>query len=232
MQHLPPKRKTELVIFDCDGVLVDSELLSAQMVIEVFAEIGVAVDLPFVYKNFVGHSFTTVAARYARDHGRNVPIDFVEDYRRRLLESFEGRLKPMVGIESVLADLNVPACVATGSSPTRVAKSLDVAGLAHYFGENVFSTNLVPRGKPNPDIFLFAANAMGVDPEACLVIEDSTAGVKGAMAAGMTTWHFTGGIHFKHGYQHVTPPPLVERKFDRMSDFFDAAPELRRKSES
>jgi len=213
-------------------VLVDSELLSAQMVIEVLAEIGVIVDLPFVYQNFVGHSFTTVAASYAHEHGRNVPSDFVEEYRRRLLESFEGRLKPMAGIEAVLADLTVPTCVATGSSPTRVAKSLDVTGLAHHFSGNVFSTNLVGRGKPHPDIFFYAAKAMGVDPQACLVIEDSTAGVNGAKTADMTTWHFTGGVHFNHGYQHVTPPPLVDRKFDRMSKFFDAAPELRRKSES
>ena len=213
-------------------MLVDSELLSAQMVIEVFAEIGVTVDLPFVYKNFVGHSFTTVAADYARRHGRDVPNNFVEEYRRRLLESFEGRLQPMAGIEFVLAKLNVPICVATGSSPTRVAKSLDVTGLAHHFNKNVYSTNLVVRGKPHPDIFFLAAKAMGVDPQACLVIEDSTAGVNGAKAAGMTTWHFTGGVHFKNGYQEVTPPPLVDRKFDRMSNFFDAAPELRRKSES
>jgi HAD superfamily hydrolase (TIGR01509 family) len=232
LQPSKPKRKIELVIFDCDGVLVDSELLSAQMVIEVFAEIGVSVDLPFVYKNFVGHSFTTVAANYARKHGRQVPDNFVDEYRRRLLESFEGNLKPMAGIESVLTKLNVPICVATGSSPARVAKSLAVTGLAERFGGNVFSTSLVERGKPHPDIFLYAAKAIGVDPEACLVIEDSTAGVNGAKAAGMTTWHFTGGVHFNHGYQHVSPPLLVDRKFDRMSDFFDAAPELRCKSES
>jgi HAD superfamily hydrolase (TIGR01509 family) len=217
-----------LVIFDCDGVLVDSELLSAQMVIEVFAEIGITVDLPFVYQNFVGHSFTTVAANYARQYGRNVPANFVDDYRQRLLQSFDGNLKPMAHIQSVLDHLQTPVCIATGSSPTRVAKSLAVTNLSHYFSQNIFSTTQVKHGKPSPDIFLYAARAMNTDPRNCLVIEDSTAGVKGAKAAGMACWHFTGGTHFNHGYQHVPKPPLVDREFSSMLNFFDGAPELRR----
>jgi len=228
LQHSQQKRKIELVIFDCDGVLVDSELLSAQMVIEVFAEIGVSVDLPFVYKYFVGHSFTTVAAQYARDHGKNIPENFVEEYRRRLLESFDGHLKPMLGIEDVLSKLSVASCVATGSSPTRVAKSLAVTGLMHHFERTVFTTSLVTKGKPSPDIFFYAAKAMGVSPQNCLVIEDSTAGVEGGKAAGMITWQFKGGVHFVKGYQHVRQPLLVDRVFDRMECFFETVPHLRR----
>jgi HAD superfamily hydrolase (TIGR01509 family) len=218
----------KLVIFDCDGVLVDSELLSAKMVIEVLGEIGIHVDLPLVYKTFVGHSFTTVAAGFAQKLGRNIPANFVEEYRRRLLESFDLQLKKMPGIEAVLNQLNVPKCVATGSSPTRVAKSLEVTGLSVRFTNCVFTTSMVAKGKPAPDIFLHAAKTMGVHPENCLVIEDSTAGVDGGKAAGMTTWQFKGGVHFNHGYQHVLPPLLVDRVFDRMDRFFEAAPYLKR----
>jgi HAD superfamily hydrolase (TIGR01509 family) len=218
----------KLVIFDCDGVLVDSELLSATMVMTVLGEIGVKVDLPFVYQNFVGHSFTTIAAKFARQHGSNVPENFVEDYRRRLLASFEGSLQPVSGIETVLKQLNVPICVATGSSPNRVATSLSVTGLSDHFGKNIFTASMVDKGKPAPDIFLHAAKTMGVHPENCLVVEDSTAGVDGAKAAGMTTWQFKGGVHFNHGYQHVKQPLLVDRIFDRMDRFYDAAPFLKR----
>ena len=216
-----------LVIFDCDGVLVDSELLSAQMVVEVFAEIGLNVDLAFVYHNFVGHSFTTVAAKYAREHGRGVPDSFEKDYRERLLQSFDGPLKAMAGIETVLDQLNVPFCLASGSSPARVNRSLEVTGLMPRFQNRIFTTSLVANGKPAPDIFYYAAKAMGALPEECLVIEDSTAGVNGGKAANMTVWQFTGGDHFNHGYQHVTGPELVDRKFNRMTDFFDPVPFLR-----
>jgi HAD superfamily hydrolase (TIGR01509 family) len=215
-------------IFDCDGVLVDSELLSAKMVIEVFAEIGLHVDLPFVYENFVGHSFATVAAKYAREKGTNVPDNFEQVYRRRLLHSFEGKLTAMAGVESVLDQLAVPFCLASGSSPTRVSRSLEITGLLNRFDGRIFTTTMVAHGKPAPDIFLHTAKSMSARPQRCLVVEDSAAGIAAAAAAGMTTWHFTGGIHFNHGYQCVAQPLLVDRRFDRMNAFFETAPGLRR----
>ena len=216
-----------LVIFDCDGVLVDSEYLSATVLIEVFAEIGISLDLAFVYANFVGHSFATVASKYARQHGTNVPEYFEQNYRNRLLERFVGQLKSMPGIETVLDNLNVPYCLASGSSPTRVNRSLAIAGLASRFENRIFTTTMVSNGKPAPDIFLHAAKAMGVDPLACLAIEDSTTGVTAAIAAEMTTWHFTGGVHFNHGYEKVPNANLVDRRFNHMLDFFEGAPQLR-----
>lgn len=217
-----------LVIFDCDGVLVDSEYLSATVLINVFAEIGIALDLPFVYANFVGHSFTTVAAKYARLHGTNVPETFEQDYRNRLLQSFVGYLQAMPDITTVLDNLTVPFCLASGSSPTRVSRSLDIAGLSGYFTNRIFTTSMVENGKPAPDIFFHAANVMGVDPSNCLVIEDSTTGVTAAKAAGMTTWQFIGGVHFNHGYEKVGMAHLADWRFDRMTDFFEGAPQLRR----
>jgi HAD superfamily hydrolase (TIGR01509 family) len=176
----------------------------------------------------VGHSFATVASKYARLHGNNVPETFEKDYRNRLLQSFEGRLKAMPGISEVLDRIDVPFCLASGSSPTRVNKSLEIAGLHKRFDGRIFTTTMVQHGKPAPDIFLHVAQEMKVQPQECLVIEDSATGIAAAIAAGMTTWQFTGGVHFKHGYENVFQPHLVDRTFDRMDAFFEKAPHLRR----
>lgn len=222
-------RQISLVIFDCDGVLVDSEYLSATVLVDVFSGIGVKIDLPFVYAHFVGHSFSAVAAKFARLHGSNVPESFEDDYRNRLLQSFVGRLKSMPGIEKTLDDLNVPYCLASGSSPQRVLKSLEVTGLHSKFENRIFTTAIVKRGKPAPDVFLHAAAVMGVEPHQCLVVEDSTTGIEAGITAGMAVWQFRGGAHFNHGYQQVPQPHLVDRTFDRMDAFYDTVPRLRRK---
>ena len=222
-------RQISLVIFDCDGVLVDSEYLSATVLVDVFSGIGVKIDLPFVFAHFVGHSFSAVAAKFARLHGSNVPESFEDDYRNRLLQSFVGRLKSMPGIEKTLDDLNVPYCLASGSSPQRVLKSLEVTGLHSKFENRIFTTAIVKRGKPAPDVFLHAAAVMGVEPHQCLVVEDSTTGIEAGITAGMAVWQFRGGAHFNHGYQQVPQPHLVDRTFDRMDAFYDTVPRLRRK---
>ena len=220
-------RKISLVIFDCDGVLVDSEYVSAQVLVETFAEIGVSIDLPFVYTHFLGHSFSSVAAKFAKLHGTGVTDSFESDYRAILLRRFSSELKPMPGVIAVLDSLAVPYCVATGSSPLRAARSLELTGLSARVKDRVFTTSLVTRGKPAPDIFLHAAREMAVSPRECLVIEDSATGIEAGKAAGMAVWQFAGGSHFQHGYNHQGTEHLVERVFDRMDAFFDAAPELR-----
>jgi HAD superfamily hydrolase (TIGR01509 family) len=214
-------RKISLVIFDCDGVLVDSECVSVQVLIETFAEIGVTIDRPFVFKHFLGHSFSSVAAKFARLHGTNVSDDFEADYRTNLLRRFATELKPMPGIENVLDNLAVPFCVATGSSPLRVSKSLELADLSSRVAGRVFTTSMVARGKPAPDVFLYVAAEMKVPPEECLVVEDSATGIE-------AVWQFAGGCHYKNGYLRDSPSLLVDRVFDRMDSFFEAAPELRR----
>ena len=220
-------RKISLVIFDCDGVLVDSEYLSAQVLVETFAEIGVAIDLPFVFTHFLGHSFSSVAAKFAKLHGTGVTDSFETDYRASLLRRFSSDLKPMPGVIDVLDSLAIPYCVATGSSPLRVTRSLEVTGLSSRVKDRVFTTSMVTSGKPAPDIFLHVARKMGIPASQCLVIEDSASGIEAAKAAGMLVWQFTGGCHFKHGYNHQGTEHLVERVFDRMDGFFDAVPELR-----
>ena len=164
-------RKISLVIFDCDGVLVDSEYLSAQVLVETFAEIGVAIDLPFVFEHFLGHSFSSVAAKFAKLHGIGVRESFETDYRANLLRRFGADLKPMPGVMDVLDRLAVPFCVATGSSPLRVSRSLEVTDLAKKVNGNVFTAAMVTHGKPAPDIFLHAAAAMGVPPGSALQLK-------------------------------------------------------------
>ena len=220
-------RKISLVIFDCDGVLVDSEYLSAQVLIETFAGIGVSIDLPFVFEHFLGHSFSSVAAKFAKLHGSGVRDSFETDYRANLLRRFSADLMPMPGVIDVMDSLAIPYCVATGSSPARAKHSLEVTGLSSRVADRLFTTAMVNHGKPAPDIFLHVAREMGVPPSQCLAVEDSATGVQAANAAGMAVWQFTGGCHFRHGYNHPDTEHLVERVFDRMDGFFETVPELR-----
>lgn len=190
-------RDWDLIIFDCDGVLIDSELLSAEVLIDLLATDGVVIDFDHVRRNFLGRSFPTVARHIREELGHDLAPDFEALYRARLLKRFETELRPMPGIAPVLAMLGargVPVCVATSSSPPRVARSLEIVGLAPAL-PHVFTASQVARGKPAPDLFLFAAETMGAAPARCLVIEDSLPGLEAAQAAGMSAVRYTGGSH-------------------------------------
>ncbi len=220
----------DLVIFDCDGVLIDSEIISARMLIEELARLGVAIDLDYVALNFLGRSYPTVMAQIRQEFRLDLPADFEDRYRDRLLEAFRSDLKIMPGILEVLDHLGVPFCVATSSSPRRVEMSLGLTGLADRIGDRVFTASQVARGKPAPDLFLLAADRMGHAPGRTLVIEDSLTGVRAALAAGMTVWRFVGGSHFKQASIAADAPPDArpQRQFDDFAQFFHTAPSLRR----
>lgn len=187
----------DLIIFDCDGVIADSEVLSAEVLIDQLALLGIPVTFDEVRRDFVGRSFPTVAATIRARFDRPLPADFEATYRARLLDRFTQGLRPTPGIGAVLAALDRPACVATSSSPARVARTLDLLGLAGIFGPHVFTASQVAHGKPAPDLFLFAADWMGTPPDRCLVIEDSQPGLQAARAAGMRVLHYTGGAHLR-----------------------------------
>lgn len=220
----------KLVIFDCDGVLIDSELISAQMLVDELAGLGFEVDLAYVAQHFLGRSYPVVMAQIRAEFGLTLPDAFEAQYRERLLEAFAQRLQIMPGVADVIADLSVAVCVATSSSPRRVEMSLRLVGLWDRLGAQTFTASQVALGKPAPDLFLFAAARMGVAPCDCLVIEDSLTGVRAALAAGMTVWRFTGGSHMGPG----TPPEPEDgrphMRFASFDDFFQIAPGLRRQT--
>jgi HAD superfamily hydrolase (TIGR01509 family) len=200
----------QLVIFDCDGVLVDSEMLSAGVLMGMMADEGFPLSEEAFRSDFLGRSFAAAALRARERFGRPLPDDFESRYRDRLFAKLEAELRPMPGVTDVLAGLQVPFCLATSSSPRRLALSLRTTGLTRFFEGRCFTASEVPRGKPAPDLFLHAAARMGADPARCLVIEDSELGVRAGLAAGMQVWHFAGGCHVRAGYS--LPTELLPRR--------------------
>jgi HAD superfamily hydrolase (TIGR01509 family) len=190
----------DLVIFDCDGVLIDSELIACRVDAACLAEIGYAITVEDILDRYVGISAAAMLADLEARSGRKLPADFPETLRRRLAAVFDAELAAMPGIEAALDRLRCRSCVASGSTPERLRHSLSLVGLFRRFDPDIFSAAEVHRGKPAPDLFLHAAERMGVSPERCLVIEDSIAGVQAARAAEMTVFGFTGGGHCRPGH--------------------------------
>lgn len=217
-----------LIILDCDGVLIDSEIISARMLIVELSRMGVEIDLAYVSKYFLGRSYPTVIAQIRREFGLELPPDFEAHYRERLLAAFEQNLQIMPHVAGVITDLAVPVCVATSSSPRRVESSLRLVGLWDRLGPVTFTASQVERGKPAPDLFLFAAQKMGVAPAECLVIEDSLTGIRAGLAAGMEVWRFIGGSHMGPDTPEEPEDARPARRFASFADFFQIAPRLRR----
>src|SRR5262249_521264 len=179
----------DLIVFDCDGVLVDSEVLSCRCLSEVLAASGIALDLTEAIELFLGRSTTAVLHHYAA-HGQKLPDNFLSDLKLRVRETFQSSLQPIEGVRSLLSGLRVPHCVAASSDLDRVAFSLARTGLSSYFGDRIYTAQMVANGKPAPDLFLYAAEKMRAAPARTLVIEDSVSGVAAAKAAGMKVWGF------------------------------------------
>lgn len=210
----------QAIIFDCDGVLIDSEIISARILRRMLAEIGHEISRDVFLKTFLGRSFPKVAEHIRTHFGAPLPEDFERRYRANLLEAFAAELKPMPGIMPVLRDLQVKSCVATSSSPERARRSLEIVGLDRCFGDRLFTASMVSRGKPAPDLFLHAAQQMAMTPDQCLVIEDSSTGIAAAQAAGMDVFHFVGGAHL----QGVDLGDSEVRRFDHWAQFAQLAP--------
>jgi HAD superfamily hydrolase (TIGR01509 family) len=219
---------TMLVIFDCDGVLIDSEIISTSVLVEQLARHGIAIEMSHVLEHFIGHPYAIVAGKIAAIAGAPLPASFEGTYRAELVRRFEAELRPMPGILDVLDRLAVPYCAATSSSPERAQQSLRAAGLAEQFSERLYTVSMVPRPKPAPDLFLHAAAAMGADPKDCIVVEDSDLGIQAAHAAGMQAWQFTGGSHYAASHRLPSSDAKPDRSFRDMTEFFDSAPRLKR----
>ena len=185
----------ELVIFDCDGVLVDSEPIANRVLSERLAEVGLHMDVDEVMRRFVGRTREGCLYLAGELLGRELPAGFAEAWDAALFRTFDAELKPVAGVIEVIRQLRVPICVASNSSRERMAVSLRAAGLLAFFEGRAFSAAEVARPKPAPDLFLHAAAAMGVPPLRCAVIEDTPTGVRAAVSAGMAVYGYAGGGH-------------------------------------
>ena len=216
-----------LVIFDCDGVIADSEVLSARVLVRELLAYDIRIDAEYVYRNFVGKSFPVVADIIAARFETALPDRFVSDYRAALRAAFADSLRTTPGFVDMLGQLTCPACVATSSSAPRAANTLEVLGLAERFGDDVFTASQVAQGKPAPDLFLHAAREMRAPTERCLVIEDSVAGIEAGLAAGMMVWRYVGASHIADATQAREETPAGVTVFDNWDQLYVLAPELR-----
>jgi HAD superfamily hydrolase (TIGR01509 family) len=188
-----------LVIFDCDGVLVDSEPLSMRVLVAAIGAQGLAVPIETAYRDYLGRSLSSISSSLRDSHGMPLGDAALESMRHDLYALYRKELKANPGVGEVLDTIGIPFCVASSSSVERVRLSLELTGLLPKFGERIFSSSMVSRGKPAPDLFLYAAETLGARPERCLVIEDSPAGIAAARAANMRVFGYLGGTHVGPG---------------------------------
>jgi HAD superfamily hydrolase (TIGR01509 family) len=185
----------DLVIFDCDGVLVDSESLSCVVHADVLTAHGYPISPEQVHARFLGRSAREARAEIESELGRALPDAYIAQLKATIDQVFGDELQQIPHVAETLARLALRVCVASSGTPTRIRSSLTTTGLLAHFDPNLFSALQVDRGKPAPDLFLFAAAQMNTTPSRCLVIEDSVPGVTAAVAAGMTVFGFHGGSH-------------------------------------
>jgi HAD superfamily hydrolase (TIGR01509 family) len=210
--------ETRLVIFDCDGVLVDSEPISVSVLVKAMNDLGVPISEAEVYGRFLGRSLTTVIDTMKNEYNVHPGQAFLDQIRTDLYARFRKELKPIEGIAATIDGIGIPCCVASSSQVERIRLSLTVTGLIDRL-PHIFSATMVKNGKPAPDLFLHAAREMNVEPANCVVIEDSPAGIEAAKAAGMTVFAFTGGSHANFaGYRAELDRLSPEAVFDAMPD--------------
>jgi HAD superfamily hydrolase (TIGR01509 family) len=187
----------DLIVFDCDGVLVDSERLSIRVDAMFLDRLGWPMGEVEIVERFVGRSDADMRAVIEEHLGGPIPADIDEEFDRLYRETFEAELTPVDGIVEALDAIvaaGIPICVASSGGHAKIKRSLELTGLTQYFGDRIFSASDVANGKPAPDLFLHAASRMGAAPARCAVIEDSAFGVDAAIAAGMQAFAYAGGV--------------------------------------
>jgi HAD superfamily hydrolase (TIGR01509 family) len=182
-----------VVIFDCNGVLVDSEPIASAVLAEAFARVGLRLPTDLVAQQFHGRRPADIFAAVEVATRRKLPANFSSTVAAETLRRFRAELRPLPHVTHALTWLRGPKAVASSSTLDRIRTSLEVTGLIRFFEPRLFSASDVPKGKPAPDLFLLAAERMQVDPADCIVVEDSAPGVAAAARAGMTAIGFVGG---------------------------------------
>jgi HAD superfamily hydrolase (TIGR01509 family) len=211
-------RRFDLVIFDNDGVLVDSEGHANEILSELLNETGVELGMTReeCMAEFMGRSMTTIRQLVEARLGRALPSDLEDRYHARLFEVFATKLTAVPGVERALERIALPTCVASSGTHERIRRALTATGLLARFEGRIFSAQDVARGKPAPDLFLHAARSLGVAPARCAIIEDSPLGVEAANAADMVAF----------GFARLTPPELLVRARGGIFSSMDDLPAL------
>ncbi|MCF4967385.1 HAD family hydrolase [Nostoc sp. CMAA1605] len=192
--------KIKLVIFDCDGVLIDSERIANTILLEMLNELGLFLTWEEVFDIFLGASMSICLEIVKNMLGKSPPENFASEFEQRTMQAFSTDLQPVQGIHDVLGKLNIPYCVASNSNHNWINQALIATDLLPYFSGKIFSATAVARSKPYPDVFLYAAEKMGFYPHECVVIEDTPVGVRAGVDAAMTVF----------GYAEVTKPEQLK----------------------
>lgn len=178
------------MLFDCDGVLVDSEEIGNKVLLSMTKEFGLRMTMEEAKMSFSGRRLKDIFQQIENRINQKLPADFEKEYRKRSYEAFKKELKPVKGVKQFIDSLSIPYCVASSGPVEKIKSNLTTTGLAEKFGENIFSSYQINSWKPDPEIFLFASREMGFSPSECIVIEDSRVGVISAIKGGFTVYGF------------------------------------------
>lgn len=190
-------KKYKCIIFDCDGVLIDSESIAIGVLVDMANELGANMDFKESLINLKGKALNLCMDIISKRIKSPLPVHFEQDYRINTFEAFRKDIKPIKGIKKVVENLEIPFCVASSGPENKIRLNLEVTGLLPYFEDKIFSCYAIQKWKPEPDIFLWAAKTMGFTPNECLVVEDSVSGVKAALSGGFDVFGYT-----EHDYKN------------------------------
>ncbi|WP_372937238.1 HAD family hydrolase [Seonamhaeicola sp.] len=196
--------KYKCIIFDCDGVLVDSEVISNQVLVDMANEYGANINLEYAFKYFKGSYIDACLERIKKLAKKPVSNSFIEEYRNRSFAAFKENMEPVKGIHHVLDNLSLPFCVASSGPEEKIKLNLELTNLLPYFEGKIFSCYAIQKWKPAPDVFLWASKTMGFKPEECLVIEDSLSGIKAAINGGFDVFGYTARDYKNELKDHAT----------------------------
>lgn len=187
--------EVKCIIFDCDGVLVDTEKIGNGILLEMAQEYGFKMELEDAYRNFNGRNLKDCFKHIEEAIEQKLPETFETEYREKSFEAFKTQVKPMEGVVAFIDQLKIPYCVASSGPMDKIRLNLEVAGLLEKFEGKMFSSYLINSWKPEPGIFLHAAKEMGFEVEDCIVLEDSKAGVKAGISGGFKVYGFANGFN-------------------------------------
>ena len=195
----PPMSNIGQLLFDCDGVLVDSEIIAAHAMVEMLSQYGIEITVDYYLNNCTGKTYSGLVIELGEKFGAPLPSHFLSEVTKEVDYRLETQLKPIDGINHLLESLHLPKSIVSNSDVYQIEHAIEYVNIAHYF-THVFSCQMVARPKPDPGVYLHAATTLNVDPLDCLVVEDSLAGATAALSAGMNVIGFAGGSHIVKGH--------------------------------